>query len=308
MRFIFHLPGSWLGPGGSGLMPFYRNLIDGLERQGIEVELRVLDRMRVMQDVESDSSFHVVNHGQFSHPRLRNVGLAYVYPFWHVDPKGIRAHSSIADAAFDPRGTDAVIARAFFRRQVKRLVGARRSRYPQPDAVPDLPEDPIAVFLQSEAHRGVAETSYLTPLEMVETILTSQRGPVVAKLHPLDHEAGLRTRMYALAREYPQFHIANCNIHDLLARARKVVTINSAVGIEAYLHRKPVILCGKADFHHIATVARSADDLRSALEAPVKARPYDKYIHWYFAQQCLATTDPDLTDRFVARFVDGTRT
>lgn len=283
-------------------MPFYRKLIDGMGQRGVDFELRPLDRNRVMQEVEADTDFHVVNHGHFSHPRLRNVGLAYVYPFWHVDPKGIRAQSSIADMAFDPRDTDADLAQAFFRRLRKRLVAARLSRYPQPREVEELPDDPIAVFLQSESHRGVEETRFLNPVEMVETILTSQNRPVVVKLHPLDRDQSLARRIEALGEVHPHLKIVDCNIHDLIALAQKVVTINSAVGIEAYLHRKPVILCGKSDFHQIATVAHTADDLRAALHAPARARPYDKYIHWYFAQQCLSTTDPDLTDKFITRF------
>jgi capsule polysaccharide modification protein KpsS len=95
--------------------------------------------------------------------------------------------------------------------------------------------------------------------------------------------------------------VSAANIHDILAAAARVVTINSAVGVEAYLHRKPVILCGQADFHHIADVARSVDALADLLSRDPKPRAYAKYIHWYFAQMCLSTTEPDLTGRFLDR-------
>ncbi|QUJ75170.1 hypothetical protein KDD17_09030 [Sulfitobacter albidus] len=303
MRFVFHLPGSWLGPGGSGLMPFYRKLVEGLSERGIPFELRKLDRDTVLDQVAADDAFHVVNHGAFAHPRLRNVGLAYIYPFWHVDPQGIRAASSIAAREFDPRDTDADAAQVFFKRLRGRLVIARQSRYPQPQEAVDLPRG-VAVFLQSEAHRGVEETAYIPPFEMVEAVCRATDAPVMVKLHPLDKDRKAADRLDALATAHPHLHIVSANIHDMIAAARHVVTINSAVGIEAYLHRKPVILCGQSDFHHIATVAHTADDMAEALNAPVKLRPYDKYIHWYFAQNCLSTTEPALIDRFIARFED----
>ncbi len=77
------------------------------------------------------------------------------------------------------------------------------------------------------------------------------------------------------------------NIHDILAAAGRVVTINSAVGIEAYLHRKPVILCGKADFHHIADIATSPQKLRSLLQSEPPGRVYAKYLYWYFSLNCI---------------------
>jgi capsule polysaccharide modification protein KpsS len=79
------------------------------------------------------------------------------------------------------------------------------------------------------------------------------------------------------------------------------VTINSAVGIEAYLHRKPVILCGQSDFHHIAQVAHNAQELGRFLKQEKRAKAYDKYVYWYYAQQCLSTVEPGLIDRFLQR-------
>lgn len=91
------------------------------------------------------------------------------------------------------------------------------------------------------------------------------------------------------------------NIHDLISAADRVVTINSAVGIEAYLHRTSVVLCGQSDFHHIADVARSEVQLVEILSRVPRKRAYDKFIWWYFADQCLSGADPELFDRVLAR-------
>jgi len=105
---VFHLPRSWLGPLGSGLLPFYAKLTDGLAARDIAFELRALDRETLMDQVAADRAFHVVNHGRFRHPRVLNAGIAYIYPFWNVDPWGIRAFSSIEEAPFDPRAIEAL--------------------------------------------------------------------------------------------------------------------------------------------------------------------------------------------------------
>ncbi|MEM8578161.1 MAG: hypothetical protein AAGF60_09945 [Pseudomonadota bacterium] len=295
-RLVFHLPRSWLGPVGTGLLPFYRRLTEGLAARDVPLDIVPLEREGLLDRVAQDDAFHIVNHGRFRHPRVLNAGIAYVYPFWNMDPWGIRAFSSIAEAPFDPRGIDAEIARPFFRRLRQRIVDARRSRYAQPDAVAELPQGSTAIFLQSEAHRGVGETMWLDRRAMVDAVLGAERGPVVVKPHPRDTDPATRDWLASLP-----VTVTDGNIHDIIAAADRVVTINSAVGIEAYLHRKPVILCGRADFHHIADEVRDAAALIDALKAPTRKRPYDKYIWWYFADRCLSTTEPDLVDRFLAR-------
>lgn len=303
---VFHLPRSWLGPLGTGLLPFYEKLDAGLRARGVPVRHVALDRDRVMQVVAGDDAFHIVNHGRFRHPRVLNAGIAYVYPFWNLDPHGIRAFSSIGEARFDPDAIDAEEARPFFRRLRKRLVGGRRSRYEQPEAVAQaLPEGAVAVFLQSEGHRIVGETCHLDRWEMLEAVLEGWDGPVIVKPHPRDTSAETQDALGDYAGRFAKLHVSTGNIHDILSVAERVVTINSAVGIEAYLHRKPVILCGQADFHHIAQVARDRAALAGFLAAPARRRPYDKYVYWYFGLNCLSTTEPGLVDRFLERVAQG---
>lgn len=298
---LFHLPGSWLSPLGGGVLPFYQKIFDGLDQRGIAWEACKLDRDTVMQQVESDDAFHIVNHGRFIDPRILNSGIAYIYPFWNMDPSGIRAFSSIATKPFKVEDVDGVIARPFFRRLRKRLVLGRNSRYEQPNELTAIPEGSVAIFLQSEGHRVVGETCHLDRWQMVEGVLAAVDGPVVVKPHPRDRDPETAKRLSEFCSQYPNLTVSCANIHDILSAASRVVTINSAVGVEAYLHRKPVILCGQADFHHIAQVARNAQELGRFLKQEKRARAYDKYVYWYFAQHCLSTSEPELVERFLER-------
>ena len=71
---------------------------------------------------------------------------------------------------------------------------------------------------------------------------------------------------------HPKLHLATVSLHDILAPDDRVVTITSAVGIKALLHRTPVLLCERADFRHICTSARDPQTLRARLPAPAQAR------------------------------------
>ena len=303
-HFVFHLPGSWLGLFGSGVLPFYQKLFDGLDARGIAWDTCVLDREKVMAQVEVDDAFHIVNHGRFTHPRVLNSGIAYVYPFWNMDPKGIRAFSSIADMPFRAGDVNGEIARPFFKRLRQRLVMGRTSRYEQPKEVDEIPNESVAIFLQSEGHRIVGETCHLDRWEMVETVLANVDGPVIVKPHPRDQDETTKSHLEQLCQQNANLHISEGNIHDIISAAKRVVTINSAVGIEAYLHRRPVILCGQTDFHHIAQVAHNEQELGRFLQQEKRAKAYDKYVYWYFSQQCLSTNEPQLLDRFLERVQD----
>ncbi|ASM72815.1 MULTISPECIES: hypothetical protein [Roseobacteraceae] len=296
-RIVFHVPRSWLGPLGGGLMPFYTRLTEGLAALDVPFEVVDLDRDSVMAEVEADAAFHIINHGRFTHARILNAGVAYIYPFWNMDSTGIRAFSSIGGQPFKPAQIEAEAARAFFRKLRARLVGARTSRYTQPEEEADVPDGGTAVFFQSEVHRTVDETMWLDRWEMLQGVLDADRGPVMVKPHPRDNDPKTRARLKKMAG----VTVTEGNIHDIIAASDRVVTINSAVGIEAYLHRKPVILCGQADFAHIADEARDRATLVDLLRVEPSRRAYDKYIWWYFAHQCLSTTEPDLATRFLDR-------
>ncbi|WP_299687431.1 hypothetical protein [uncultured Tateyamaria sp.] len=298
---VFHVPRSWLSLGGAGLHRFYLRVTEGLEARGIPFEVAILDRETLPETVEADHAIHVIHHGRFAHPRARNADVAYIYPFWNFDPQGIRAFSSIADKRFVPDDVDPEVARPFFRRVRQRIVGRRTSRYDQPEAVTDPGTVRAAVFLQSEGHRVVGETCYLDRWEMLSATCAAVDGPVMVKTHPRDSDPATSEGLREMQARFPHLQVSDGNIHDLIAAADRVITINSAVGVEAYLHRKPVILCGRADFHHVADVAQSADALRNILQRPPKRRAYDKFVWWYFGDQCLDVSAPDLVDRFCAR-------
>ena len=300
---VFHLPPSMLA---GAVAPFYQSLIDGiLARGGVA---RVVPHLResVAGEVAADAGFHILDHGAVRHPRVLNTGVAYLYPFRNMDPWGIRATSSIWAKVFDPASIPVAEARAFADRLRHRLVRARQSRYEQAEVVVKIPQNCIAVFLQAEAHRGVGETCHLTLREMVKALIArDDRRPIVIKPHPRDFSEATHRFLRQLARKDARVMVTPANIHDILSVASVVVTINSAVGIEAMLHGRPVVLCGKADFHHAAVTVFSPAGLSAGIaEAEARLWPHDGFLTWYFSRQCLQAGKPGLVDDFLVKIAE----
>lgn len=303
---LLHVPPGVLSGNGGGER-FYHPFQRRLRERGIKTRMVLHNRATALDEIAADDAFHILDHGAVQHPRALNTGSAYLLPYRYMDPIGIRGFSSHARAVFEPDGQDPAVAAAFFAGLRARFVEGRLSRYDQPEEALDVPDHCIAVFLQTESHRKVGETCHLTLRHMVKALMDrDDPRPIVIKPHPRDTDMETYGWLAQKARKDKRVQILPANIHDILARADVAVTINSAVGIEAMLHRCPVVLCGAADFHHICETVRSRDGMEAGI-ARAEARKaagdwaFEAYLHWFYAEMCLDPTAPDFIDRFIAR-------
>lgn len=295
---VIHLPVACL-LGQEHVAPYFHKLRDGLEARRIRVEIEALERDGFIDRIGRDENFHIVNHGDFRHPRVLNTASAYIAPFWYLDPVGIRRHSSIAAKTFDPAGIDPSAAHAFFNALRRRRIGERTSRYPQPETAEEMPKGAIAVFLQ----KGDADTgAHVGRAAMIDALLARHdTSPIVIKPHPRDTSDETADLIAAAARD-PRVRVTGANIHDILSAARVTVTINSAVGLESLMHRVPVVLCGPADFHHSAVTVRDAFDLDAGLSrARLWPWHYAAYLYWFLKLNCVNAGAPDMIDDVFAR-------
>ncbi len=301
----FHLPGSVLRDPGTLMKPFYAKLTAGLPARGVAVQTLARDWLSLAATVDATPGFHIVDHGDMRHPRVLNTGIAYLYPFWHCDPHGIRALSSIGTQVFDPSQTDPRSANAFATHLHRRLVDKRLSRGTQIRDVTQIPAGCIAVFLQSDAHRGLAETCHLTTRQMIAAVIArDDPRPIIIKPHPAEADTRLLRHLARLQAQDARVQIVQANIHDILSQAAVTVTINSATGIEAMLHRCPVVLCGKADFHHCAVTVTDAAQVDAGIaRATTQDWPFAAFLTWYFKQHCLDAGSDTLIDDAITRFV-----
>jgi hypothetical protein len=299
---IFHLPSKVLELGWD-YRQVYGPMVAAIKPLGAEVRLVPHDRATVAEEIAADDAFHILNHGQMRHPRVLNCSSAYIAPFHYLDAHGIRALSSIGEMEFDAAQVDAAAAKAFHKRLFARTAGQRISRYDQPSEQLEVPKGCIAVFLQAESHRGLGETLYVPMRRMIKALLErDDPRAIVVKPHPRDVDFETLGWLLAKAKKDARLQISYANIHDMLAACSLVVTINSAVGIEAMVHAKPVVICGKADFHHCTEVVHSRHDFDAAIaRAESRDWPFAAYLYWFFRKNCLSLKSPTLGADILAK-------
>jgi hypothetical protein len=299
---VFHVPAAVI-TAGAAMPPFYAKAAEVLTQQGVKTCFVPHQRATTLAQIEADRDFHIIDRGRIRHPRALNTASAYIAPFFYLDPMGVRTFSSLAELPFEADRVDPHRAQRFHNNLRARLVTARKSRYEQPSEVLAIPQHCIAVFLQSEGERDVDEACYFNLRQMIRALLArADPRPIVVKPHPMDSDLDTLAWLVQKARKDSRLQIIPANIHDILAQADVVVTINSAVGIEAMLDARPVVLCGHADFRACAETARSPNGLDAAIsQAEAKDWPFAAFLHWFFVENCLSLRAKDFGPQLIAR-------
>lgn len=267
--------------------------------------------INLVRDVAEKSLFRVTFHDQpavkgnastytLSHmsapPAERGLVFrrAYHYPFWQIEAKTERWRWDVAKARFDP-AIHHPDAKRFYTYWQNRLFGAAAGQATK--------DGYIYVPLQGKltAHRSFQRCS---PIEMIEHCLTHGGArPVVACLHPNEtYSAAELTALDELSGRHSQLSVETGNMEQHLQHCDFVVSQNSAAAFAGYFFGKPALLFGKIDFHHIAVAADIAH-LSDSFHAAATAQPaFDRYVHWFWQQNCINAGKPDAKVRIASRF------
>lgn len=283
---------------GERLVLFSR-LADLCDKLGIPY--RAVERPREQMDPTqgpADGHLHIVENGRMQGEGWLNAATAYLQGFWHLDPVGVLAESSAADADPDLSQVDPGEAQSFFLSLRDALVLPRRSRFKQPEAVAqDLPQGCVAVFLQGRA-AFQAGRCHVKMDRLIEAVAKGAGGrPVLVKPHPRAVEFGREAIARAQLRG-AEVQVTDANVHDVLATAVVTVSANSAAAMEGFLHRKPAILFGRSDFSGLSVRARDEADFPRALGlALAEDWPYPEMLYWYFSSHTVELDAPDFEAR-----------
>ena len=136
---------------------------------------------------------------------------------------------------------------------------------------------------------------HMTVTRMIEAaIAVKGQRPLYIKPHPNQtlQETEVLAQYHAPGSGV---HVTHASIHDLLAAADCALTLTSAVGFEAFVHRKPVVLGGQTDFGQNAITLTDPAGLGRAIEAAMtRDWPYEKFLVWFLRQNCLEDTPASL--------------
>lgn len=212
----------------------------------------------------------------------------YLRGFWFFDGLGSRNNATQRMVPFLERAVPKRKAEAFFADLAPAVIAENRSKFTQPDkGEVDLQPGSIAFFAQGfQAPRH--HSHFMTVPAMIEAAIAAKgKRPLYIKPHP---SQTLDELEQLVAYDDPQggVHVVVASIHDLLAGCDLALTLTSAVGFEAFLHRKPVILGGQTDFWHNAVTLTDPAGMAGAVDAALtRDWPYETYLYWYLQQHCV---------------------
>lgn len=226
---------------------------------------------------------------------------SYLRGYWFFDQIGTRNNSLARLALFDVEAVPRRKAERFLAKLEAEFVGQNRSKFEQmPRGTEAIAPGCLAFFAQ-DFKPPKHHAHYLTVPQMIEAaIMAKGRRDLYIKPHPNQSfdELEILSRYHA-----PEagVHVVTASIHDLLAACDCALTLSSAVGFEAFLHRKPVVLGGQVDFWQNAITLTEPAQMAGALTAAM-ARDwhYAGFLHWYLQQMCLEDKPEDLP-RLLAR-------
>lgn len=225
----------------------------------------------------------------------------YLNGYWYFDEIAVRNNSSQRIIPFRPHTMDRSHAEQFHSKLFKRFVTANKSKFDQSKRDATLKPGGIFMPLQCFTPEPYAPCHTNYPDLIRQVIAVRGNRNVYLKPHP--------RQTYDEMKEIMEFQdqkagiiISDASIHDHLAACEMVVTLNSAVGFEAFLHKKPVVLAGLTDFAQCATTVTTLGALAAAMDsARHKKWQYEKFLVWFLQHNCIEEKADNALARVLAR-------
>lgn len=212
------------------------------------------------------------------------VSKGYLNGYWYVDPNGFRETASVADKEFSADQVPVKAAQQVFLQVRESHVAEGKSTREQVARTGgEVPEGAIAILLQKISFHARPPGAACSEARMIRAIVAARGGrPVVIKLHPHGATRAVRRAVAEVLDPAGGVMVTEANVHDVLEAAAVVCTMTSGAGFEALLHRTPVVLFARADFHHCTVRVQDPAGTGAALEAALNAEfPYERYIWWF---------------------------
>ena len=232
-----------------------------------------------------------------------------------LDPSGWGAGSSVYPvdcAALPPAvlGAWDDYRAAFLQGRLDSKFGqADRAAWPALVARRELPEQPyIFVPIQIPDDRVIVDFSEVGMADVLQAALAlaKQEGcRLVVKAHPAGRAS---TRELAACIDDSRVLWTQAHVHDALAHARGVVTVNSGVGFEALLANVPLVCLGRSEYDtaaHAATLTSLPDAWKRACAEPATDREqrYARFVDWFLARHAVDLSRPRQAETVLQRLL-----
>lgn len=256
----------------------------------------------VPDDRFADGNLHIIDDRSVHAKNVLNAGVAYFWEYWHLDPQGVKAFSSIGDIRYDPRSLGSGRVAAFCDRLRSRYQDQRLSKYGQPTALENFPTGAVSVFMQGDYPVASGASQY-GDFDIIDAVLLGAGDrPIIIKPHPLATDALDISRLHKLAMHDNRLIITSANVQDILRSSCATVSANSTVALEGFLCGVPALLFGKSDFHHFAGTVKRPKAFAKVLARELPREGFDAYIAWYFIRNTLRIHSEDIEDQIWQKF------
>lgn len=257
-------------------------------------------------------SYHTKGEGDGRHLRMQEGALA---GYSTLDHAGYAGFSSVAkDHEQVRRFASNVPFEDLLRNQralYDSVVSGNRSKYAQSHPAERIDAPYVFVALQV-AIDTVAELAWMSGMELLKHVVRQyeSRGvAVVVKRHPYCQSVTVQATLRELERAGRTI-VSNASIHDLIAGANAVFTVNSGVGLEALIHRKPVVVSGLCEYGYAASPVRDAGELAALVERGI---PHDdrkalEFLYFYTQRYAFTLDDLARLERRIDAWLDGEST
>ncbi|MEO0892105.1 MAG: hypothetical protein AAFY35_05875 [Pseudomonadota bacterium] len=298
---IIHVPRDMLERYGQDGFGLYAALAPGLRDRGVPV--RFVERPATTDlSHYTKRDFHLVHHGFLRRFNLLNTGIAYLWPYWYLDQRGVLCDSSLGRAHPDLSQIPLDRARAFVDRVGGRMKEKGQSKHDQPPRRGAMAEGAIVVFLQGLSD-PVLRSMAMMETEMLDAVIAGRDGRrVLIKAHPKFPATIATAHAEALAAAHEGVEMVDANLHDLLEGAYCSVSICSGACFEGLFHRTPAVLFGRADFAACAWNVESAEEgMRALSKVGQTTFEYERFLYWFLQRKMFNAQDDALVDRVIHR-------
>jgi len=290
----------------SSQLRFAQHMVEGLLAAGYGVYPRLqagVDGATPVSALRPAFTWHTLDSGRRGQFHLK---IGTLFGYFIVDSKGYSGWSSVAGrplpelvAEVDPTEAD-----AHWRQLNGELVAGGKSKYAQ--AEEELPTElGEYIFLPMQVTNDtVARLADIDTLSLLRALVSwaSTRGStVVVKRHPMCRSDEIAQTIEE-AELAGHIRVSNANIHQLVAGAACVVTVNSGVGAEALLQLKPVVSTGRSDYAAATRRVRTENELFTVLDnrdwSPASEGDIKKFL-WFYTKKYMVRFDdvPAIGDR-----------
>lgn len=266
---------------------FYRNLFELL------VDCRVIQTAIIHDPKRYNGCISLAHHTIGKARNVHHIKKSYIPGYVYWEKGGYCAWSeTVTTPGLYEQSQSMTGSKAFVDNFIKNYTETKIEQRSTPFSAPKRPF--IFLALQSPTDT-VMQHAHIKTYDLIPQAAqwTKKRGyDLVVKFHPNRHEDARRNELRKRLSSGPHITVTDSNILKIIPKCAAVLTVNSGVGFEALLHRKPVITTGLSDYHWCTHVCETLDQsMEDFIQAPPQQKKIDKFLHWMMTKRFVAVDD-----------------